>query len=284
MKIIRFNYQDFTGLGLVDKGKVFTLLDEKQKSFNDMNDFLKSENVKENITTGNSYDLSEVTILSPFEYTKHDVLCVGLNYSKHIEEAKKHLEQDFDQQETAATYFSKRTQDISYHMSTIAIDDNVQAFDYETELGVIIGKKGKNIEQNKALDHIFGFTIVNDYSDRILQKKHTQWYKGKSLDGFTSIGPMVVTIDEFDFPLNLDLKTFVNDEIRQDSNTSYMIRDVQRLVSELSQGMTLVPGDIIATGTPEGVGMGFSPAKYLKKGDKVESFIEGIGSLINIVE
>lgn len=155
--------------------------------------------------------------------------------------------------------------------------------DYETELGIIIGKEGKNISPKEALDYVYGYTIINDYSARSLQKRHKQFFKGKSLDGYTAIGPSIVTKDEIKDPQNLNLKTIINGEERQNSNTKYMIRNVATLISELSQGLTLVPGDIIATGTPKGVGLGLNPPKFLKTGDLIESEIEGIGVLRNTI-
>jgi 2-keto-4-pentenoate hydratase/2-oxohepta-3-ene-1,7-dioic acid hydratase in catechol pathway len=159
----------------------------------------------------------------------------------------------------------------------------VDSLDYECELGVIIGKDAKNVKTEDAAEYIFGYTIVNDVSARNLQTRHKQWYFGKSLDGFTPIGPCIVTADEIPFPPKLKITATVNGELRQDSATDLLITGIPEIIAELSSGMTLLPGTIIATGTPSGVGMGFDPPKFLKSGDVVECAVEGIGTLRNIV-
>ena len=133
-------------------------------------------------------------------------------------------------------------------------------------------------------DSIFGYSIFNDISARTIQTEHKQWYFGKSLDTFCVMGPVLVTADEFEWPLSLNLKTFINNELRQDGNTNQMIFDIEHIISELSEGMTLKSGSIIVTGTPAGVGMGFTPPRFLKPGDKMECSIEKIGTLINRVK
>lgn len=288
MKFLRYFYNDSEHLGIEKNGKIFELnAFPLSKSFEDMNDFITNHTkedmmVLSNNALDNFVTPDEVKFLSPFERTLHDVICVGLNYAKHIAEAHANLSTE---DTINATYFSKRAEVISYHESDIILDSEVDSsMDYETELGIILGKRGKNIPEDEALDYVFGYTIINDYSARALQKAHNQWYKGKSLDGYTAIGPYIITKDEFEHPLKLKLTTKVNDELRQDSNTEFMIRGVENLINDISQGLTLVPGDIIATGTPEGVGMGFTPGKFLKAGDKVESYIEGIGSLVNYIK
>ena len=160
----------------------------------------------------------------------------------------------------------------------------MDSLDYEVELGVILGKDVKNVSPKEALDAVFGYTIINDVSARNVQTRHKQWYLGKSLDGFTPIGPCIVTADEITDPQNLDIKCYVNGELRQNSNTKYMMQTVAGAISELSQGMTLLAGTIIATGTPSGVGMGMEPPCFLKKGDVVTCEIESIGVLENTVE
>ena len=159
----------------------------------------------------------------------------------------------------------------------------VDSLDYEAELAFIIGKDAKNVKEEDAFDYIFGYTIMNDVSARNLQTAHKQWYFGKSLDGFTPLGPVIVTKDEFDYPPKLDIKSYVNGELRQDSNTELLIFGIAHVVSELSKGMTLKAGTIISMGTPAGVGMGFVPPRFLKKGDVVTCEIEGIGKLTNTI-
>ena len=159
----------------------------------------------------------------------------------------------------------------------------MDSLDYESELGVIIGKDAKCVKKEDALNYVFGYTIINDVSARNLQTRHKQWYLGKSLDGFTPMGPCIVTADEIGDIQSLDIKSFVNDEKRQSSNTRYMIQTVSGAIAELSAGMTLKAGTIIATGTPAGVGMGMKPPKFLNTGDKIVCEIEKIGRLENII-
>ena len=158
-----------------------------------------------------------------------------------------------------------------------------QQVDYEVELGVVIGRDGKNISRGDALSHVFGYTIVNDVSARDLQLGHLQWFKGKSLDGFCPMGPCVVTADEFGDPQTKRISLRLNGETRQDSNTSKMIFPIDVTIEFLSRGLTLEAGDIIATGTPEGVGLGRTPPEYMKDGDMMEAEIEGIGTLRNAI-
>ena len=159
----------------------------------------------------------------------------------------------------------------------------VERLDYEAELAVIIGKTARNVKAKDAADYIFGYTVLNDVSARVLQTAHKQWYFGKSLDGFTPMGPCIVTADEIVFPPALHITARVNGELRQDSTTDLLITSIADIIEELSSGMTLLPGTIISTGTPSGVGMGFDPPKFLKPGDVVECAIEGIGTLRNTV-
>ena len=147
----------------------------------------------------------------------------------------------------------------------------------------MIGRTAKDVPANQAGEYIFGYTILNDVSARVLQTAHKQWYFGKGLDGFLPMGPCITTVDELSYPPKVQVQSRVNGELRQDSNTELLIFDISHIVSELSQGMTLKPGTIIATGTPAGVGMGFNPPKFLVPGDVVECTIEGIGTIANKV-
>jgi 2-keto-4-pentenoate hydratase/2-oxohepta-3-ene-1,7-dioic acid hydratase in catechol pathway len=160
----------------------------------------------------------------------------------------------------------------------------VDSLDYECELGVVIGKEAKNVKREDVPDYIFGYTIVNDVSARNLQTRHKQWYFGKSLDGFTPMGPCIVSADEFAFPPKQRIACRVNGDVRQDSNTANLITGITDIIVMLSEGMTLKAGTVIATGTPAGVGMGMKPPTFLKPGDVVECEIEGIGVLRNYIE
>ena len=162
--------------------------------------------------------------------------------------------------------------------------DIVTQLDYESELCVIIRRPCRNVKPSEVRDYIFGYTIMNDVSARNLQTTHGQWFFGKSLDGFTPMGPAILTADSTAWPPVLGVRSYVNGELRQNSDTAHLIHSIAEIVSELSQGMTLEPGTIIATGTPSGVGMGFKPPKFLVPGDVVTCEIEGIGRLTNRVE
>lgn len=229
----------------------------------------------------NKYNLDFNKLYSPISKPKRNIICVGKNYYEHAKELEgqtsniKGIPND-------PIFFSKMPNKIIGNKDKIIIDDRVEV-DYEVELAVIIGKEGKNIEKKDVNKYIFGYSIFNDISDRNLQKKHDQWFLGKSVDSFSSMGPCIVIKDEIDNPHDLDISLKINGEIRQSSNTSHMFYKISDLISELSKHLTLKPGDIIATGTPSGVGMGFNPPKYLKAGDTVTCFIEKIGILENIV-
>jgi 2-keto-4-pentenoate hydratase/2-oxohepta-3-ene-1,7-dioic acid hydratase in catechol pathway len=179
-------------------------------------------------------------------------------------------------------FFTKATTTVNGPRDPIYWDRSVTGqVDYEAELGVVIGVKGKNIPRAKALSHVFGFTVTNDISARDLQMKHHQWFKGKSLDGFCPMGPWIVTADEFGDPQSKRISLRVNGVVKQNSTTAAMIFPVDVILEFLSKGTTLEPGDVICTGTPEGVGLGRTPPEYLQDGDLVETEIEGIGVLQN---
>ena len=212
------------------------------------------------------------------------MICLGINYKAHAEEAERYSSEAFKKERPIPIYFSKRVSEAVGPEGFIESHPGlVQRLDYESELAVIIGKTAKNVKAADAADYIFGYTVLNDVSARLLQTTHKQWYFGKSLDGFTPIGPCITTADEIAFPPALTLTTLVNGELRQNSNTSLLLNSIAEIIEELSSGMTLLPGTIIATGTPAGVGMGFDPPKFLKPGDVVECSIEGIGTLRNTV-
>lgn len=222
---------------------------------------------------------NEYRIIAPIPIPIQDIICLGVNYRSHIEETVDVL--DFTKKKDTV-YFSKRVNRSNDPNGIIPVYDFVDSLDYEVELGVIIKKDALNVSVKEAGDYIFGYTIINDVSARNIQLKHQQWYRGKSLDGYTPIGPCIVTKDEIGNAHDLKICCYVNDQIRQESNTKYMITSVEEAISELSQGMTLKAGTIIATGTPGGVAMGMKPPVYLKKGDLVRCEIENIGNLVNM--
>lgn len=238
---------------------------------------------KNNWNLSESIPLEEIKVCAPIPQPDRDVICLGLNYIDHANEitdipgAEKNIPQ-------YPVYFSKRV------LSAIGHNDFIDGgweytteLDYEVELAVIIGKSGINISKDEAEKHIFGYTIINDVSARDIQRKHTQWFKGKSLETYCPMGPYIVHKSAISSPSKLGISSTVNGEIRQCSNTSRLIFDIPTIISDLSKGMRLVAGDIIATGTPAGVGLGFNPPKFLAKGDVIECEIEMIGKLTNTV-
>ncbi len=204
------------------------------------------------------------------------IICIGLNYRKHAEETNAPIPE-------YPILFNKFNNTLTGHLQDIAIPRVTQKMDYEAELTIVIGKKAKNVAKEQALDHVFGYTVVNDLSARDLQLRTGQWLLGKSCDDFSPLGPYLVTADEVGNPNQLKIGATVNGEVRQNSNTADMIFSCAEIVSYISQHMTLSPGDIILTGTPEGVVLGYPPEKqhYLKPGDEVTIEIEKLGSLTN---
>lgn len=232
-----------------------------------------------------SVRLCEVNLKSPIPYPDQDIICLGVNYMDHAAESARFKKETFDGERPHAVYFSKRVNETTADQGEIpAHADIVDSLDYEAELAVIIGQDARNVAPADVKNYIFGYTIMNDVSARNIQNRHKQWYFGKSLDGFTPMGPCILTVDSVAYPPELDIQSYVNGELRQDSNTRQMIFDIDHIVSELSQGMTLKAGTIISTGTPSGVGLGFDPPRFLKSGDVVECRIESIGRLTNTVK
>ena len=230
--------------------------------------------------------LSEIKILSPIPYLLRDMICVGKNYYAH---AKEFFDSGFDatQKETIPSepiIFTKAM--TSLIGPGDAIDTSIDptgSVDYEGELGGVISKTARRVSQNDWQDYVFGYVIINDVTSRELQKKHNQWTIGKGLDTFGPMGPYIVTKDEIDDLPSMQIQTLVNDEVRQQAEVRDLIFDIPTLIETLTLTGTLLAGDIIATGTPVGVGIGFSPPKFLKSGDKVTINITGLGSLTNPV-
>lgn len=259
--------------------------------YEDMNQLLqdaperREERLAAAAATEGELELEAVEVLAPIPRPRQDVICLGMNYQAHKSEAEAFDPEAFTRQRGQAVYFSKRA---TYCPKPVGVIpghfDLVDSLDYETELAVILGRDAKNVPLEEAFDYVFGYTIVNDVSARNLQTGHKQWYFGKGLDGFTPMGPCIVTKEAFSQPPALPIRTWVNGELRQDAVTDQLIFSIPHILHELTQGMTLQAGTIIATGTPAGVGMGFEPPKFLKKGDVVRCQIEGIGTLEHRVE
>jgi 2-keto-4-pentenoate hydratase/2-oxohepta-3-ene-1,7-dioic acid hydratase in catechol pathway len=233
--------------------------------------------------TGAVHRLADVQLAAPIPRPRKNVMCLGLNYSEHAKESAEAR----GRQASIPQYpviFTKAPTTANGPYSPIVIDPKVStSIDWEVELAVIIGKGGKNIREEDAYAHVFGYCVLNDVTARDLQERHRQYFRGKSLDGFCPMGPWIVTADEISDPQNLNLRLSVNGVLKQDSNTSMMIFSIPRIIAELSSGMTLEAGDIIATGTPSGVGFARNPPEFLKPGDVVEAEVQGIGVLRNPV-
>lgn len=233
---------------------------------------------------GSALALSDVELLAPIPRPRQDVLCLGMNYLAHAEEAARYSADAFRKERPVAVYFSKRVSEAGKPDGVIPRHAGLtDRLDYEAELAVVLGRTARDVKAADAADCIFGYTVLNDVSARDLQTGHKQWYFGKSLDGATPMGPVLVTADEIAYPPALEITCRVNGELRQQSNTSLLITSIGQILEELTAGMTLLPGTIIATGTPAGVGMGFDPPKFLQSGDVVECAIEGIGTLRSTV-
>lgn len=227
--------------------------------------------------------LASVKLLAPIPHYKKNVFCVGRNYKLHIEEGARArgVPVAFP---PVPEFFSKPPTTVIGHGDEVLWNSKVtQQLDYEIELGIVIGKKCTNLSVEEALSAVFGYTIGNDVSARELQKNHGQWFKGKSLDTSCPIGPCITTADEFGDTSGHQLVLKVNGEVRQDSNTSDMLFNCAQIVSSLSAGLTLEPGDTIITGTPSGVALGMTPQAWLKDGDVMELSITGVGTLTNKV-
>jgi len=230
--------------------------------------------------------LDEVQFLAPFSQLQRNVFAVGKNYRDHAAEFDR---SGFNATTGAAAipeypqFFSKATTTLSGPHDPIRFDpSHTQSVDYEGEIGVVIGKTCRHVGPGDAMDHVFGYVLLNDVTARDLQKRHAQWHLGKSLDTFCPLGPWIATRDEIQ-PQDCLLRTWVNEEQRQAAQFSDLIFDVPTLISTLSQALTLLPGDIIATGTPVGVGIGFSPPRFLRDGDVVRVAATGLGELCNPV-
>ena len=233
---------------------------------------------------GSALALSEAELLAPIPRPRQDVVCLGMNYRAHEEESARYNADAFTKETPAAVYFSKRVSEAGRPDGIIPRHAGLtDRLDYEAELAVVLGRAARDVKAADAAEYIFGYTVLNDVSARDLQTGHKQWYFGKSLDGFTPMGPVLVTADEIAWPPALEITCRVNGELRQKSNTSLLITPIGQILEELTAGMTLLPGTIIATGTPSGVGMGFDPPRFLQSGDTVECAIEGIGVLRSTV-
>ncbi len=239
-------------------------------------------------TDNNRIPLSQVQLLAPIPQPRRNIFCIGKNYREHVQELRGAGSACDDGDKNAVPekpiFFTKATSSVIGPNEPIpAWLDPTASTDYEGELAVIIGKGGRGIKHEDAMQHVYGYTILNDVTSRRLQREHQQWFLGKSLDGFCPMGPAIITADEIPDVHQLRVQTWVGDDLRQNDIVASLIFDIPTLIETLSRTMTLAPGDIIATGTPAGVGMGFKPPRFLQKGDVVKIRIEPIGTLENPV-
>jgi 2-keto-4-pentenoate hydratase/2-oxohepta-3-ene-1,7-dioic acid hydratase in catechol pathway len=226
---------------------------------------------------------SEVRPLAPFPRPRRDILCMGKNYLEHAQEIAKKMQQSAEAPQHPIIFTKAATAVIGPGEAIPAYQAYTSKLDYEAELALVIGTGGRDIAPQDAWAHVFGYTALNDISARDLQKSHHQWFRAKSLDGFAPMGPVLVHRSSMPAPGNIEIRCFVNGEQRQCDSFDHLIFDVPTMVSVLSAGMTLLSGDIIATGTPAGVGMGFTPPRYLQPGDEVVVDVTGVGALSNPV-
>ena len=280
MKLIHFIYNNKENIGILDNNDNIKILDVS--NFDELINKYSLNYLKElNNKLINTIKRNEIKPLPFISNSKYDIICAGMNYYSHKEEC---VNVGVDKKDrTASVYFSKRATNIITSGDIIdRHSDITNECDYEGELGVILYKDIYKANKKEIYDSIFGYVIINDVSARDLQRLHQQYYYAKSLDTYTVMSEILVTKDTFDNYPNLNIKTYINDELRQNDNTSNMIYSIEDMLEELSKGITLKAGTILSTGTPSGVGMGFNPPLYLKENDKIRIEIENIGILENM--
>jgi len=291
MKLARFAYQDTIWLGLVDTdaGTVDGVAKDSGDEDLAIRFITAPPEQQREARTIITLPLDEVHLLPPIERPSKNIICIGKNYAAHAVEfsGSGYDSSSEGKDDVVPEYpivFSKAAGSMVGAFDDICPPwDLSEQIDYEAELGVIIGRDGRDIAREDAYDYIWGYTIINDVTARDLQARHQQWLLGKSLDTFCPIGPWIVSADELD-PTNLTISSWVNGERRQHANTGEMVFDIPAIVSAVSAGITLRVGDIIATGTPAGVGIGFDPPRFLKAGDSVRVAIESIGEITNTLQ
>ncbi|RZA17164.1 MAG: DUF2437 domain-containing protein [Lysobacteraceae bacterium] len=283
MKIARYSFEGREWLGSVsDDGRTvspFSPADER----GDLRGVIASMTAGATPTTnGPAIALDSVKLLAPIRRPHRNVWCVGRNYKAHAQELSASVFKDNNKDVAAwPIVFTKVPECVVGPFDDVDLAADVTAqVDYEAEIAVVIGTGGKNIARADAMKHVFGYTVVNDVTARDVQMRHQQWDMGKSFDSFCPMGPWIVTADSIDIDKS-GVKCWVNGELRQDGMVADLIFDIPRLIETISTGITLYPGDVIATGTPAGVGLGMTPPTFLKSGDVVRIEVEGIGSISN---
>ncbi|MSO74052.1 MAG: FAA hydrolase family protein [Alphaproteobacteria bacterium] len=291
MKLCTFSHNRTTDIGLLDPsaGRLWPIGNSLPGIGTDMVALISrfDELTGRLKPSGAGLALADVKLLAPIQMLRRNILCVGKNYREHAKEfaasgadATGKVGSEIPEDPIIFTKASNTLRgpgdDVPLHA------DLTKQLDYEAELAVIIGKGGNRIKKSAAMSHVFGYTMANDITARDLQLKHRQWFLGKSLDGACPMGPYIATADELDGGA-LDIRCWINDELRQDANTRDLIFDIPTLIETISAGITLEPGDIISTGTPAGVGVGFKPPRFLKTGDVMRVEVQGLGTLINTI-
>jgi 2-keto-4-pentenoate hydratase/2-oxohepta-3-ene-1,7-dioic acid hydratase in catechol pathway len=276
-------------LNIIPHEQMLDLLDHYRQGMRELNAILNKagdrpfSEVKTFTEIGAVHNLSDIQLAAPIPRPRKNLMCLGWNYAEHAKETAIIRGQDTKAPEYPVI-FTKAPTTVNSPYGNIIIDPQVSVeIDWEVELAVIIGNGGKNISEENAMSHVFGYTVLNDVTARDLQSRHKQFFKGKSIDGYCPMGPWIVTTDEIEDPQQLEVRLRVNGITKQEGNTSMMIFPIRTIIATLSQGMTLEPGDIIATGTPSGVGFTRNPPEFLKAGDVMETEVEGIGILRNVV-
>ena len=291
MKLLTFKHRNDTCVGQWDQeqSQVFPLVLDGKCISDLMTLIIDPALLKRCVVSTQAIAVADIKLLAPIPKPLRNIFCVGKNYTNHAREFSR---SGFDAGQSAPAdaipeypiIFTKPAHTVIAQGEDVWSAEGVtQALDYEAELAVIIGKGGRGISKAQAMQHVWGYTIVNDVTARDWQKRHKQWFLGKSFDTFCPMGPSAVTADEVD-GANLEVKCWINGELRQHANTRDLIFDIPTLIETISAGITLYPGDIIATGTPEGVGIGFDPPKFLKSSDVMTIEIEGLGRLENRVQ
>ncbi|MBS4281568.1 fumarylacetoacetate hydrolase family protein [Campylobacter vulpis] len=288
MKFVHFNWNGERHLGVLNAENKVICFKHLGIELNDMNAFIihydEFKNNLNNLAGYPTIDLSPEKFLAPIIEPLQDIICLGINFLDHAKESTKFKGENFEERKYPV-YFGKRVNDATAPYAKIPLHQSVtKQLDYECELAVILSKEAYKIKANEAKNYIFGYTIINEISARDLQAKHKQFYRAKSLEGSTIMGPCIVSVDEIAYPPQLSLKSYVNGELRQNDNTKNFIFDIAYVLEELSAGMRLKAGTIISMGTPSGVGMGLNPPQFLKDKDEVRCEIEKIGTLCNIID
>ena len=288
MKLITFRHNGTVKAGVLADNDRIIVKDEGPDAANAVRHLIESETGVTSWQGGAaSLDLSEVELLAPIPDPRRNIFCVGKNYYAH---AKEFNDSGFDSSTkeevpSVPVIFTKATTSvIGPNAPILSAMDPTDSVDYECELCFVISKKAHKVTNADCFDYIFGYTILNDVTARYLQQRHNQWFLGKSLDSFAPMGPSIVTSDEIGDITAATISTTVNGEVRQQAKIADLIFDIPTLMETLTATMTLLPGDIIATGTPVGVGLGFKPPKFLKAGDTVSVAVDSIGTLTNPVQ